>query len=252
MDRQSKLWDAASQMRDDWEYRAEHNANYFVKSDKREWTLDDYVESGSTDVRRLLDGAMLRRNFDPKGKILLELGCGNGRMTGALSDRFGHVHAVDISAQMIEKARVLVGKKTNITFSVGTGVDLLQFPDGTFDYCFSYTVFQHMPSRAVVFGYLAEILRTLKPGGIARIQFNGDVWTLLERYPKKYVVKALGGIVGIKRKSLLFRGYFDTWVGVYISKRTIKRRLLTLGFTDVRIEDNGRTNVWLDATRPLK
>ena len=47
------------------------------------------------------------------------------------------------------------------------------FPDESFDFVYSYAVFQHIPSREVVFGYLPEARRVLKPGGILRCQFNG-------------------------------------------------------------------------------
>lgn len=47
------------------------------------------------------------------------------------------------------------------------------FPDESFDFVYSYAVFQHIPSREVVFGYLAEAGRVLRPGGILRCQING-------------------------------------------------------------------------------
>ena len=45
--------------------------------------------------------------------------------------------------------------------------------DASFDFVYSYAVFQHIPSRDVVYQYMRETCRVLKPGGIFRGQFNG-------------------------------------------------------------------------------
>ena len=55
----------------------------------------------------------------------------------------------------------------------GNGPDLAQFADNYFDFVYSYAVFQHIPSRDVVFEYLTEARRVLKPGGILWCQING-------------------------------------------------------------------------------
>ena len=47
------------------------------------------------------------------------------------------------------------------------------FPAEHFDFVYSYAVFQHIPSAEVVFSYLRETVRVLKPGGFARLQING-------------------------------------------------------------------------------
>src|SRR5450759_1298683 len=53
------------------------------------------------------------------------------------------------------------------------GSSLNTFADDSFDFAYSYAVFQHIPSREVVLEYMREIRRVLKPGGIFRGQFNG-------------------------------------------------------------------------------
>jgi SAM-dependent methyltransferase len=47
------------------------------------------------------------------------------------------------------------------------------FPDRHFDFVYSYAVFQHIPSAEVVFSYMRETVRVLRPGGVARLQLNG-------------------------------------------------------------------------------
>src|SRR5712672_1421147 len=53
------------------------------------------------------------------------------------------------------------------------GAGLALYRDEFFDFVYSYAVFQHIPSRDVVFSYLTEARRVLKPGGILRCQING-------------------------------------------------------------------------------
>ena len=43
----------------------------------------------------------------------------------------------------------------------------------SFEFIYSYAVFQHIPSREVVLEYMREIRRVLKPGGVFHGQFNG-------------------------------------------------------------------------------
>ena len=54
--------------------------------------------------------------------------------------------------------------------SSANGSDLALFPADHFDFVYSLFVFQHVPSAEVVFSYLRETVRVLKPGGSA---FNG-------------------------------------------------------------------------------
>src|SRR5450759_3625611 len=75
-----------------------------------------------------------------------------------------------------------------------SGSDLGMFPDEKFDFVYSYAVFQHIPSREVVFNYLREARRVLKTGGILRCQMNG-----LPPHAKQY----------------------DTWSGVRITEDEI-------------------------------
>ena len=45
--------------------------------------------------------------------------------------------------------------------------------DQTIDVVFSYIVFQHFPSVQMVERNLLEVIRVLRPGGIAKIQLRG-------------------------------------------------------------------------------
>src|SRR5215510_12833639 len=74
---------------------------------------------------------------------------------------------------MIKLAKERLRNTPNAHPQVTSGSDLSMFPDEKFDFVYSYAVFQHIPSRDVVFSYLREARRVLKTGGILRCQMNG-------------------------------------------------------------------------------
>jgi ubiquinone/menaquinone biosynthesis C-methylase UbiE len=102
-----------------------------------------------------------------------DLGCGVGRFTRALGERFGTVAGVDVSGEMISRARRFHPRErfSNLTFLEGDGV-ILPLATASQDFAFSYEVFQHMPSLDVVERNLREIVRVLRPEGVALIHVH--------------------------------------------------------------------------------
>ena len=43
-----------------------------------------------------------------------------------------------------------------------------------FDFTFSFVVFQHIPSKAMIENYVRETARVLRPGGLFKFQLQGD------------------------------------------------------------------------------
>lgn len=91
---------------------------------------------------------------------------------------------MDVADEMIRLARQRLGDIPHAHFHTTDGASLPQFADESFDFIYSYAVFQHIPSRDVVLEYMREIRRLLKPGGVFHGQFNGvappgdaDTWS---------------------------------------------------------------------------
>ncbi|NJK82240.1 MAG: methyltransferase domain-containing protein [Chloroflexaceae bacterium] len=96
-----------------------------------------------------------------RGTQILELGCGTGKNTALLARMGEHVHALDFSAAMMERARAKLSF-SNITF---TQADLtLPWPcaDGAVDLIVGNLVLEHIADLPHIF---AEAWRCLKPGG---------------------------------------------------------------------------------------
>ena len=103
------------------------------------------------------------QHYDPQmGGTCVEIGCGAGRVTTPLAGDFERVVALDVSDDMIARARAVV--PDHVEFA---RVDAPAIPlgDGEADGVFSVAVLQHLDTLAQVTAYLAEARRVLRPGG---------------------------------------------------------------------------------------
>ena len=162
-------------MREDWDRRARENARYYVATLRKDWTDEEFFASGETELHHsvLTDMGNVCQGQDPASMRVLEIGCGAGRVTRALARVFGEVHAVDVSGEMIERARAALTGLANAFVYQNNGMDLSVVPDLPFDFAFSVIVFQHIPSRGVIEQYFREIARLLRPGALFKVQVQG-------------------------------------------------------------------------------
>jgi len=163
-------------MRDDWDARARENARHYVQTAETDWTDESFFASGEQTVREeiLTDMINICQGMDPKQMRVLEIGCGAGRVTRALARLFGEVHGVDVSGEMVERARQAVQAEGNAFIYQNNGMDLSVVPPQPFHFAFSSIVFQHIPSREVIENYVREVSRLLGPGRLFKFQVQGD------------------------------------------------------------------------------
>jgi len=165
--------EVSGRMRDDWNARAREDAGYYVAFGRRQQSDADFLAT-ATDVVNTLESE-LRRVPEHQRSLwkALEIGCGPGRLMRPMSRHFAEIHGVDISDEMIALARERLRDTPNAYLHLTDGASLAEFPDETFDFVYSYAVFQHVPSHDVIAAYMRETRRVLKTGGFARLQFNG-------------------------------------------------------------------------------
>lgn len=143
----------ASRKREEMRARDEQAADY-----DRMWYLNlfGFVEVPLT----LLHMKLSRRH------LLLEAGCGTGRMTRQFAERSGEMVSVDFSWESLRacKAKLAATGITNVQLAQA---DLchLPFTTGCFDRVVSCQVLEHIPSEAARQSAVSELVRVLQTGG---------------------------------------------------------------------------------------
>jgi len=209
------------QMRADWDARARENARYYVNTATEDWNDEAFYASGELTVAEEIrtDMTNICQGRDPKQMRVLEIGCGVGRVTRALANLFGEVHAVDVSGEMVERARKALASFPNAHVYQNNGMDLSIIPGGDYDFAFSTIVFQHIPSRDVIENYVREVARLLRPGALFKFQVQGDV--------------------------TLRTAEHDTWLGVPFSDDDAVRMAENCGFEPRYRHGAGEQYFWL-------
>lgn len=176
MARKKSLEHTLDKMRLDWDERARENARFYVNTERTDWTDEEFFASGEETISEqiLNDLSNICQGRDPREMRVLEIGCGAGRVTRALAARFGEVHAVDVSGEMVALARQAVKSYPGARIYQNNGMDLSVVPNLPFDFAFSTIVFQHIPSREVIYNYVREVHRLLRPGSLFKFQVQGD------------------------------------------------------------------------------
>jgi SAM-dependent methyltransferase len=173
--------------RRNWEELARQNAlGAILTGDSgslREWQLEEFFATGRADAAAYFHRLDELAPNAPRQRVL-DFGCGVGRVSRALADYVPEVIGVDASASMIRLARVLNVDIPQCRFVTIRGTHLRRFRARSFDLVYSRLVFQHIPPH-VVRRYIAEMIRTVAPGGIVTFQLPEQidvdpVWTFCE------------------------------------------------------------------------
>lgn len=211
-------------MREEWNERAKEDAHYYVAFGRREQDADEFFATAA-DVVRELEAELKRVPASETAgpRRALEIGCGPGRLLRPMSRHFDEIHGVDVSDEMVRRADEKLRGIPNIYTHHASGSDLRLFPDSHFDFVYSYAVFQHIPNRDVVFSYLRETERVLKPGGVARLQING-----LPKTSKSYT----------------------TWEGVRIDATEIQQLTRELGVRLLALTGAATQYMWTTWQKP--
>jgi len=116
----------------------------------------------------------------PAGKIdVLDIGCGNGALLNALSDRIATGIGVDESEAMIDRAKLKNAELFDLKFETIKG-PVLPFADNSFDAVTSLMSFRYLDWDPL----LAEIKRVMRPGGRFLIIDMVTVPPRLGEYPR--------------------------------------------------------------------
>jgi SAM-dependent methyltransferase len=194
-----------------------------------QWELAEFFDTGEAEISEVLKvaddlGEPVRR------ERALDFGCGVGRLSRPLAERFRECVGIDIAEGMVNLARDLNDDLPNCRFVVNVAPDLALFDDDSFDFVYSALVLQHMPSPEMVEQYVGEFLRVLRPGGLAVFQALSHIPLALRLQPRRRVYAFLRTL-GLSEQLLLMRMKLTPARGLAVPEPRMR------GF----IEDHGGT-----------
>jgi len=154
-------------------------------------------------------------------EVVLDAGCGSGRVTAELVERIpnGRVYGVDQAPSMVAHARQALGDRATVLEQELTQLDL---PEPV-DVIFSNATFHWISDHDTLFAALA---RAMKPGGRLVAQCGGQ--GNIDRLRRVSEEVALGEDP--------FAAHFANWAGPwnYAGPQETSERLQNAGFTEVR------------------
>ena len=200
-----------------WDEKARENPYWYVSAcgPYRGRDLAEFWGSGPKIWQDLKEALGYR---PAAGDTVVEVGCGVGRLTRAVAPEVAHVHAFDISEEMLK----LAGNHglTNVTFHRTGGSSLAPLANASADLVLAYCVFQHLPSEAALRAYLREMARVARPGGRIAFTLTPRDWTttLLPMLRAQRWLRETLGVVGGARGL-----YRQEWTGIRPSSRRVLR-----------------------------
>jgi SAM-dependent methyltransferase len=135
------------------------------------WKIDEFLATAQHELDLVLArvAELVPEEAAAAGRDrALDFGCGVGRLTLALADRYARCDGVDIAESMISRARELAstnGVADRVQYHLNDTSGLTMFGDDAFDLVYSTHVLQHMEPRFAE-QYVGEFLRVVRPGGL--------------------------------------------------------------------------------------
>lgn len=238
-------------MKEDWDRRAKENLTHYIAWNSGS-ELVNFFRNGKLDGVAVVLPVLRRVGLIAARDRILEIGCGIGRLFPGFEELgFKEVWGVDVSPEMIVRGRRAC-PVLHAHFLLGNGYDLKGVDSDYFDYCLSYNTLPHVPSRHIIWEYLAEVYRVLRPGGVFQLHLratNPLKSRLMRGVPANWRATARSVYRLASLKKLHGRsarptngeycmgvpGRLETWFGATVPRRQVVHRLNGLGFANVEI-----------------
>jgi SAM-dependent methyltransferase len=227
-------------MKEEWNRRAKESPFYYVASFSRDWSDESFYEWGEIQTQIIVDEFFKNLHVDTSDLVMLEIGCGAGRMTRALASRFRQVFAYDVSEEYVRVAKEKNAYLKNVVFAINDGASFPNIGDNSLDFVFSGWTMQHMPSKEVIIKNIEEMARMLKPEGFYKIdprvaEHSQAVENIVSRLVHSTTIRSLAALFGLDKMVVS-----PTWRGARFREREIRDTLIGNGLSvHVTLENDG-------------
>jgi ubiquinone/menaquinone biosynthesis C-methylase UbiE len=196
------------------------------------WTEEEFYAMGESDWKDYLHHW---QDYGVNHESCLEVGCGAGRITRQLPKTFSHVYAVDVSEDMLARARACVSG--NVEFFLTNGL-LIPLEDRSVTAVFSTFVLQHLDKEAIGLSYLREMFRVLETEGTLMIQVP------LYKFPTQHriIMPLMQSLHSLSRGLSRMIAGVKRSAGIKVMRMTpysidkINAALLEIGFSNVQFK----------------
>jgi ubiquinone/menaquinone biosynthesis C-methylase UbiE len=191
----------------DWDRLAEVDALWAVLTRPGRkggrWDVDEFFATGEAEVAHVFSVAETLGR-PARRERALDFGCGVGRLTRALGQRFAAAVGIDISAGMVEHARRLNDAFATCDFRVNAATDLGELESGSFDLVYSSIALQHVATVGEIERYVTEFLRVVRPDGLVVFGLPYHIPSLWSFQPRRRVYALLSRL-GVSEQWMLRR-----------------------------------------------
>jgi ubiquinone/menaquinone biosynthesis C-methylase UbiE len=176
-----------------------------------------------------------------KNKVVLDMGCGSGRYSIALSMTGAQkVYGIDLGKKSIERAAEIAKRAgvKNVEFQVGDVLNL-PFKKDFFDFVFCNGVLHHTENME---RGIQEVYRVLKPEGTAFLYLYADggiFWysrekmrQVMQKIPQEYTMAVLD-LIGMPQNRFIFTDNWYVPIERHTTRKYLEDYLKKVGFSSV-------------------
>ncbi|MFW5799923.1 MAG: class I SAM-dependent methyltransferase [Spirochaetota bacterium] len=205
------------QLEKDYKSEIDFKKRLVVKGYANNSVINRYSSVGLWESEhKLIKRYFTRQNRNNKDVRILDIGCGCGRTTIPIKQMGFDVNGIDLSPDMINRAKLIANKyKIDIDFSVMDACNL-EYSDESYDnVLFSYNGMEHIPTFKQKKKVLAEVNRILKPDGYFIFTVHNGI-PLISTF-RPWLVRTLDSKNIIRKKKLPYKievgeRYFNRYV----------------------------------------
>ncbi len=199
-----------------WEGLAQEDALWSILTDDEKaggnWDIEAFFNAGAKEINTIF-AYLEKHHYLPKQfDQALDFGCGVGRLSRFIAQRFEHTIGVDVAATMVQQASKLnADLKDKLSFQHNLEPNLDFVADDSISFIYSSIVLQHIPPQQGML-FIEGFFKKLEKGGLAVFQVPtkdirqiGMVKKLREKLKIRQKLAVMGLVKGFQMEMNVYK-----------------------------------------------